>query len=56
MEEVAKLFQGRTTLLIAHRLETLKLATRIIVLDQGQVKKSFAKNFGEPVTESQLHS
>jgi ATP-binding cassette subfamily B protein len=56
MEEVAKLFQGRTTLFIAHRLETLKLATRIIVLDQGQVKKSFSKNFGEPVSESQLHS
>ncbi len=56
MDEVAKLFQGRTTLFIAHRLETLKLATRIVVLEQGRIKKSFVKNFGEAVTESQLHS
>jgi ATP-binding cassette subfamily B protein len=29
--------QGRTTLVIAHRLATVQRANRIIVLDQGQV-------------------
>lgn len=56
MDEVAKLFQGRTTLFIAHRLATLTLATRVIVLEEGKVKKSFSKKFGEAVSETQLHS
>lgn len=29
--------QGRTTLVIAHRLATVRRANRIIVLDQGRV-------------------
>jgi len=29
--------QGRTTVLIAHRLQTARLADRIIVIDNGRV-------------------
>jgi ATP-binding cassette subfamily B protein len=29
--------QGRTTLVIAHRLATVQRATRIIVLEQGRI-------------------
>jgi ATP-binding cassette, subfamily B, bacterial len=32
-----RLMQGRTTLIIAHRLATVKSADRIIVMDQGHV-------------------
>src|SRR5205823_1391048 len=32
-----ELVRGRTTLLIAHRFSTLRLATRIIVLDRGRI-------------------
>jgi ATP-binding cassette subfamily B protein len=32
-----KIMQGRTTLVIAHRLATVQRATRILVLDQGQI-------------------
>ena len=32
-----KIMQGRTTLVIAHRLATVQRATRILVLDQGQL-------------------
>jgi ATP-binding cassette, subfamily B, bacterial MsbA len=35
--ELAVLMQGRTTLVIAHRLSTVESADRIIVLDQGRV-------------------
>jgi ATP-binding cassette, subfamily B, bacterial MsbA len=35
--ELAVLMQGRTTLVIAHRLSTVENADRIIVLDQGQI-------------------
>lgn len=56
IDEVAKLFKNRTTLFIAHRLETLKLATQVIVLDQGRITKSFSKKFGDQVQESDLHS
>jgi ATP-binding cassette subfamily B protein len=31
------LASGRTTILIAHRLQTARLADRIVVLDQGRV-------------------
>ena len=35
--ELAALIKGRTTLLIAHRLSTTKIANRVIELDQGQI-------------------
>jgi subfamily B ATP-binding cassette protein MsbA len=34
---LARLMVGRTTLLVAHRPETIRLATRIILLEQGRV-------------------
>ncbi len=34
---LAQLMQGRTTLIIAHRLATILKADRIIVMDQGQI-------------------
>ena len=36
-DAIDKLIQGRTTLMIAHRLSTLKRATRIIVVDNGRI-------------------
>ncbi len=36
-EELADLVKGRTTLLIAHRLSTTKIASRVIELDQGEI-------------------
>ncbi len=36
-EAMQHLMQGRTTLIIAHRLATVKNADRIIVMDQGQI-------------------
>ena len=35
-----KLSKGRTTIVIAHRLSTLKNMNRIIVLDKGQIAES----------------
>jgi subfamily B ATP-binding cassette protein MsbA len=36
-EAMAELSKGKTTLLIAHRFSSIRLATRIIVLDKGKV-------------------
>jgi ATP-binding cassette subfamily B protein len=36
-EAIARLIKGRTTFAIAHRLSTLRNASRLIVLDQGEV-------------------
>lgn len=36
-EAIERLISGRTTLMIAHRLSTLRKANKIIVLDRGQV-------------------
>ncbi len=39
-QELGILMQGRTTLVIAHRLSTVEGADRIIVLDQGRIVES----------------
>ena len=39
-EALARLVQGRTTLVIAHRLSTVEQADRIIVLDGGRIVES----------------
>ena len=36
-DALARLSQGRTTIVIAHRLETIRSAHRIVVLDAGTV-------------------
>jgi ABC-type multidrug transport system fused ATPase/permease subunit len=51
---VTKLFKGRTTLFIAHRLETLKVASLVVVLENGKIKKTFRKPVGKPVKEEEL--
>jgi ATP-binding cassette subfamily B protein/subfamily B ATP-binding cassette protein MsbA len=40
LEALQRLMKGRTTLLIAHRLSTVRDADRIIVLDQGRIIES----------------
>jgi ATP-binding cassette, subfamily B, multidrug efflux pump len=44
-----KLLSERTVLMVAHRLQALNLASQVIVLEQGQVKKIFQKQPGTPV-------
>ncbi|HET7746174.1 MAG TPA: hypothetical protein VFM29_02670, partial [Vicinamibacteria bacterium] len=39
-QALSNLMRGRTTLVIAHRLATVRNADRIIVLDQGEVKET----------------
>ncbi len=39
-EALNKLLEGRTTLVIAHRLATIERADRIIVLDEGRIVES----------------
>ena len=36
-DALARVMQGRTTLVIAHRLATVREADRIVVLDQGRI-------------------
>ncbi len=36
-EAVERLMDGRTTLIIAHRLSTVKQASRIVVLNHGRI-------------------
>jgi ATP-binding cassette, subfamily B, multidrug efflux pump len=39
-QAIDKLIKGRTSIVIAHRLSTIRKASRIIVLDKGEVKES----------------
>ncbi len=41
-EALERLMQGRTTFVVAHRLSTIRYASRILVLDRGQLVESGA--------------
>ena len=41
-EALERLMRGRTTLIIAHRLSTVKDAGRVVVLDAGRIVQSGA--------------
>ena len=38
-EALEILMEGRTSIIIAHRLSTIRKATKIIVLDKGEIKE-----------------
>lgn len=40
MDNLEKFFRGRTSVVIAHRLSTVKNADQIVVLDNGEIKES----------------
>ena len=43
-KSLAKLMEGRTTLVIAHRLSTIRKATRILVIEEGKIEESGTHN------------
>ena len=49
-----KLSRDRTTIIIAHRLSTVKKADRIIVMDNGSIVESGSHN--ELIKQSGLYS
>ena len=40
MENLNHFFKGRTVVIVAHRLSTVKNADQIIVLDNGKIKET----------------
>lgn len=56
LHQVEELFRGRTTLFIAHRVETLRLAHRIVVMNQGKIVRVITKEAGAAIDEAELHS
>jgi ABC-type multidrug transport system fused ATPase/permease subunit len=55
-EALDKLMEGRTSLVIAHRLSTVRHADRILVLDQGRVVESGTHDELIANTEGLYHS
>ncbi len=43
-ESIAKLLEGRTSIVIAHRFSTIQRATRIIVIHKGEIKEVGSHN------------
>lgn len=37
MENLSRFFQGKTVVIIAHRLSTVKHADQIVVMDEGRI-------------------
>jgi ATP-binding cassette subfamily B protein len=38
-QAIGRMVEGRTTIAIAHRLSTLRLADRLVVIDKGKVEE-----------------
>jgi ABC-type multidrug transport system fused ATPase/permease subunit len=49
-----ELFEGRTVIIIAHRLQTVKSADRILVIEDGKIKEE--GNHAELVEKGGLYS
>ena len=40
MDNLQQFFKGRTSVVIAHRLSTVKNADQIVVIDNGEIRES----------------